>query len=194
MGTAQPDERDRPLYSGPPEGSRRTSWRGSHTRIQTSLLEDAPTAARRLQDPHPWKRHGRSHEPSEDWGCSDSVTRRQLYGKILEDRGKVKKLPRPLMEILVVDLRAGVVRAPSSRSGKDPCTGPRGNLRSWGDPQRGNAQLQRGGPTCEERQMRLRIEVPRKETDQRVADRSLKVWRRSGTSRSRCCRCGNHQG
>jgi DNA-binding transcriptional MocR family regulator len=118
------------------------------------------------------------YELSEDWGCSDSVTRRNF--KILEDRGKVKQLPG--REGILVVIWEQVVRAPSSR--ENPTSS-----RELAHPQRGNSQLQRGvrpaKTTPKNRSERKETEV--------VADRSLNLEEIRNIKES-LLPCGNHQG
>ena len=119
------------------------------------------------------------YELSGDWGCSDSVTRRNF--KILEDRGKVKQLPG--REGILVLIWERVVRAPSSR--ENPTSS-----RELDRPQRGISQLQRGAPpaktTPKNRSERKEPEV--------VADRSLNLEGIKHIRESMRHRSGNHQG
>ena len=118
------------------------------------------------------------YELSEDWGYSDSVTRRNF--KILEDRGKVKQLPG--REGILVVIWEQVVRAPPSR--ENPTSS-----RELGRPQRGISQPQRGARPAKtapkNRSERKEAEV--------VADRSLNLEELRHIRES-LLPCGNHQG
>jgi DNA-binding transcriptional MocR family regulator len=119
------------------------------------------------------------YELSEDWGCSDSVTRRNF--KILEDRGKVKQLPG--REGILVLIWEQVVRSPSSR--ENPTSS-----RELDRPQRGISQLQRGARPAEttpkNRSERKEAEV--------VADRSVNLEGIKHSRESLRHLSGNHQG
>ena len=119
------------------------------------------------------------YELSEDWGCSDSVTRRNF--KILEDRGKVKQLPG--REGILVLIWEQVVRAPSSR--ENPTSS-----RELDRPQRGISQLQRGArpakTTPKNRSERKEAEV--------VADRDVNLEGLRHIRESMRHRSRNHQG
>ena len=117
------------------------------------------------------------YELSEDWGYSDSVTRRNF--KILEDRGKVKQLPG--REGILVLIWEQVVRATSSR--ENPTSS-----RELGSLQRGISQPQRGArpakTTPKNRSERKEPEV--------VADWSVNLEGIRHT-RETLLPCGNHQ-
>jgi len=119
------------------------------------------------------------YELREDWGCSDSVTRRNF--KILEDRGKVKQLPG--REGILVLIWEQVVRSPSSR--ENPTSS-----RELDRPQRGISQLQRGArpakTTPKNRSERKEAEV--------VADRSMNLEGIKHIRESLPHLSGNHQG
>ena len=119
------------------------------------------------------------YELSEDWGYSDSVTRRNF--KILEDRGKVKQLPG--REGILVLIWEQVVRAPSSR--ENPTSS-----RELDRPQRGISQLQRGARPAE---TTPKNRSERKETEV-VADRSANLEGIKHIRESLPHLSGNHQG
>ena len=119
------------------------------------------------------------YELSGDWGCSDSVTRRNF--KILENRGKVKQLPG--REGILVVIWEQVVRAPSSR--ENPTSS-----RELDRPQRGISQLQRGArpakTTPKNRSEREEAEV--------VADWNVNLKGVRHSRESLRHLSGNHQG
>ena len=119
------------------------------------------------------------YELSEDWGYSDSVTRRNF--KILEDRGKVKQLPgREGILVLIWEL---VVRPPSSR--ENPTFS-----RELDRPQRGISQPQRGARPAK---TAPKNRSERKETEV-VADRSANLEGIKHIRESLPHLSGNHQG
>jgi len=119
------------------------------------------------------------YELSRDWGCSDSVTRRNF--KILEDRGKVKQLPG--REGILVLIWEQVVRAPSSR--ENPTSS-----RELDRTQMGISQLQRGARPAE---TTPKNRSERKETEV-VADRSANLEGIKHIRESLRHLSGNHQG
>jgi len=119
------------------------------------------------------------YELSGDWGCSDSVTRRNF--KILEDRGKVKQLPG--REGILVLIWEQVVRAPSSR--KNPTFS-----RELDRPQRGISQPQRGARPAETTpKNRSERKEPEVVADQNVNLKGVRHSRESLRHRTE-----NHQG
>jgi hypothetical protein len=119
------------------------------------------------------------YELSEDWGYSDSVTRRNF--KILEDRGKVKQLPG--REGILVLIWEQVVRPPSSR--ENPTSS-----RELDRPQRGISQPQRGARPAK---TTPKNRSERKETEV-VADRSMNLEGIKHIRESLPHLSGNHQG
>ena len=119
------------------------------------------------------------YELSGDWGCSDSVTRRNF--KILEDRGKVKQLPG--REGILVLIWEQVVRAPSPR--ENPTSS-----RELDPPQRGKSRPQRG--------VRPAKTAPKNRSERKeaevVADRSMNLKGVRQVRESLHHRSGNHQG
>ena len=119
------------------------------------------------------------YELSADWGCSDSVTRRNF--KILEDRGKVKQLPG--REGVLVLIWEQVVRAPSSRENPTSSREP-------DRPQRGISQPQRGVRPAET--------APKNRSERKeagvVADQSLNLEMVRRIRESVSHLSGNHQG